>query len=727
MTSALKTAAWISGLEFDYGPDNAGYFDEHHNHIVKTDFDCDTPEGATLEIASLGYRVTRINGQRVGKDELAGAWTRFDKLVYFDRYDISDLLVAGKNSIEIELGNGWYNPAPIFLQSKQSLRDSLSEVGTPQVLAAVVAADGTTLTCTDASWIWREGQLTFNNLYLGEHRDLGFEGVERGAVVARPNTRVLAPSVVPGCSREGVVMPGAAREFADGILIDMGQMIAGIIEFHFHARAGQKVTINYAEQLDEEGRLLFAENELIQQDILTCIEGKNFFTNEFCWHSFRYAFVEGLSMEDFERFDAYYVHTALIQTGDIVTDNASYQQLFDAARRTKLNCIHGIWENSAFDRFGYGGDMAALFNSNAFLFDTEGLLDKTLGDFSRDQTARGGVPATVPGVGVGTACPAPGEGPLLWQLAYPYLAVRADQWYGRKNLLEREWLQLERFSQYLLSFDPAELAQFCLGDVGGISDSEGETPDREFVGWCAIFWALSCVDEVANRLGKQNQTLEAAIEKLHKQIVERFAHADGSFGDGTQTSYAFAAALGLGDRRKLSHKLAEAIRANDGVVSCGMFGSVLAFDMLNRFGLDEFVEGWLLREQSPSFLDMLSEDSGSLKGVFGGHIISRNHAMMSGYVQWMAQALGGIRVADDAQAANHLVISPFFSPKTNSLTCSYVTPRGQVCVSWERQAAGIALTVTVPAGTAADVWVDGAINTLPADDAPITQAFFIEA
>lgn len=145
---------------------------------------------------------------------------------------------------------------------------------------------------------------------------LGFLGTARGGVVTRPNTRSLAPAVVEHCHRSGVVEPRDVRELDGGLLVDMGEMIAGFAELTFSAHAGQRVTVTYAEVVDGEGRPSYSSNLAgmvgldtprgrcpggpgapalaLEQDVIVAREGENAFSNEFCWHSFRYAFVEGL-------------------------------------------------------------------------------------------------------------------------------------------------------------------------------------------------------------------------------------------------------------------------------------------------------------------------------------------------------------------------------------------------------------------------------------------------
>lgn len=767
---ALARAQWVSGPAFRYGPDDAGYYDEkdegHRTHVVSRGFELPAgwaaAGGVTLAVAVLGLARVRVNGRALGDFELMGYWTRYDRLVYYDTLDVSDCLRAGENTIEIELGNGFYNPAPLTLFGKYNLRERLAEVGTPQVAAALVQG-GEPLLVTDGTWRLSCGQLIFNNLYLGEVRDLAYEPAEEGpvTVAGAAGSRELAPSPVPPCRRCGAVGPASvtaapvmtadgaaapgplspdaapAATAGVGTLVDFGEMVAGTVEIAFHARAGQRVELVYAE-VCEDGRIRCDSNvaglvgmttpsgvcpggpgapsPAVQRDVLLCGEGENAYASTFTYHSFRYVLVRGLPPDALEGVRAVYVHTDLARTGAISCGNEDYDRLMDAAVRTKLNNVHGVLEDCSRERFGYGGDMVSLANSNLMLLDEEGLLDKTLGDLSRDQTARGGLPETAPFMGIGSNGPAYGEGPLLWQLAYPYLAVQADRYYGRRDLIEREWPGLERFGGYLLSFDPEELAGHCLGDhgsvlTGGAEGFRGGTPDKPLLGWCAILWCLECTAEAGGRIGRDVGRLSAAAGVLRERIAARFGHKDGSFGDGTQSACAFAGMLGLGDPKRQAELLAADFRARGNVLTTGIFGTMLAFDLLNRTGHNDVAEAWLTRREHPSLLAMLEGGSGALAEQFTEDLSSYDHAMFSSYAQWLMQALGGIRVADDARGADRIVVAPYFSPLTDRVTCSYRTPAGEVSVMWYREGFRHTVVVGAPAGVTLDT------SALEGDDA----------
>ena len=52
--------------------------------------------------------------------------------------------------------------------------------------------------------------------------------------------------------------------------------------------------------------------------------------------------------------------------------------------------------------------------------------------------------------------------------------------------------------------------------------------------------------------------------------------------------------------------------ARGGILTTGIFGTMLAFDLLNRTGHNDVVEVWLTRTEHPSLLDMLAGGNGAL-------------------------------------------------------------------------------------------------------------------
>ena len=63
---------------------------------------------AEVYVTALGCYELHINGQRVGHDELTPGWSEFRKRVYYQTYDVDELVVTGENAIGAILGDGWY-------------------------------------------------------------------------------------------------------------------------------------------------------------------------------------------------------------------------------------------------------------------------------------------------------------------------------------------------------------------------------------------------------------------------------------------------------------------------------------------------------------------------------------------------------------------------------------------------------------------------------------------
>ena len=731
--SISTKACWISGPVYDYGPDGAGYYQDHPNHVLVRTFEVsELPSKATLTVSVLGYARVTVNGVPATSAELLGDWTNPTKLVYFDELDVTDLIKAGTNELVIELGNGWFNPSPLTMFGKYNLRERLAEVGTPTTLAQL-ELDGSLALVTDESWGCTEGPLLFNNIYLGEKRDLTWKRRALAPVISQANFRTLAPSVVERCRRFEPIAGTDMRELANGdLLVDFHELVTGMVDLAFIAHEGDEVTIRYAEELDEQGMPSYDSSHAglvgclvpgniripggpgapecaIQSDRLVAHEGLNHFTNQFTVHSCRYACISGIGHDALRSISLVPVHTDLMATGTVSTGDDFYDSLVDAAVRTKLNNVHGLWEDCARERLGYGGDMVALAASNLMAFDCERLIRKTVRDFRNDQTAAGGVPETAPFMGIGSNGTAYGEGPMLWQLAYPHLVLRAYQFYGCRDLVEDEWPYVKKLVDYLLGWDPAELAGHCLGDHGSVGTAENfknGTPDKELVGWCTIARFARAGARFCEILGEDASAYEAHLVELKEQIRARFRHEDGTWGDGTQTGIAFVADLGLDDEQALADVLAAKVAEQDGVLATGIFGTTIAFDLLHRAGHSDVVERWLAREEAPSFKAMLASGNKALAEQFQTFLSSYNHAMFSSYLQWFYQGLGGIRVADDAVAADHVELRPHFSPATSRVTCSLATRQGVVRTEWSRDESGqLSFAYEAPSDTHVSLYV----------------------
>lgn len=710
---------WIRGRNVDYGEEDELYYSEHRNTIVKRSFYIEKTNEAILNIGCLGYYIVYINGIRVGNDELNNDWTNYKKCVYYETYNVSHYLQVGENNIAIELGNGMYNPSPLKLFGKYNLRENLSEIGEPQVICDLWI-DNNLVLSSDKNWKYSLGNILFNNLYLGETIDFTQEETELSPVITEKNSKNLVPSFIPKIKKYECVEPKIINEYKNGLFVDFGEMISGFIKIDVIAKNKQKIILQYSERFEEnefdfttvlagsvgeqiKERIVYGgkgcPKYAIQEDKIICKDGENHFENKFAYHSFRYVYIQGCNRKDIIKIKGIYVHSDLKQIGYVKTDNDYLNIYYDAAIRTKLNNAHSTFEDCARERLGYGGDMVALATSNLYTFDLENFYKKIILDFRFDQTKNGGIPETAPYMGIQSNGTGEGEGPLLWQLVYPYLIYKRYQYYGDSLLVEQEYCYLEKHINYLMNYDVDDLATHCLGDHGSIliaGEFRKPTPDKLLLGYCTILLLLKYNILLGNIINKDTKIYQKRYAEIKKIIIEKFKNDDGSFGEGTQSGYAFAITLLLDDPKELCSKFVNKIKKDRYILNSGIFGMALTYEVLNKYGYDEIIEKWLLQDSSVGLNSMLSNGNKALAELFVGKHLSLNHAMFASYQQWYYQGLAGVKICEDAVGFNKIMLEPYFSKIVNKVECKIKTKSGVIISNWSRSKTVITWEISIP-------------------------------
>lgn len=720
MSQELFSGQWIQGENYDYGNEDELYYHNHPNTILYKSFDLDRIDKENIfRIAVLGYYVLSVNGKRVSIAELNNDWTDFTKCVYFDEYDITNYLNIGMNEIEIELGNGMYNPSPLRLFGKYNLRQRLAEIGEPKAICELIVNQKTYLS-SDSSWLYKPGYYLFNNLYLGEKIDYTIKSTQLFPVTISNKEYHFEKSFIPKIKKFQVVEPFETKEYHDGLLVDFGKMISGFISLNINTYANQGIKLEYSEDF-RNGEMFYdtvlagsvgekindfqihggpgAPERAIQTDVIKCNEGVTYFENKFTYHSFRYVYLTGCSLDQINKIEAIYVHTDLKQIGNIESRHELYNQLYEAAMQTKLNNVHSVFEDCARERLGYGGDIVALAMSNLYTFDLQAMYKKVIRDFRFEQSKNGGIPETAPYMGIQTNGTADREGPLLWQLVYPYLVNKHYQFYGDKSLLEEEKPYLKKHMDYILSLDLEYVVERCLGDHGSIliaGQFRKPTPDKLFLGYCTVLLLLKNNIQILNHLGLDSSFYKKQYDHINEIICNKFIHTDGTVGEGTQTGYAFALYLELGNKEKIFNKFIKKLETDNYIFNSGIFGMSLSYEVLSKNGRSDIIEKWLLNKNKGTFYEMLESGSGVLSELFVGDHFSMNHAMFTSYQVFYYKGLAGIYIDDDAIGFNKITLKPYFTHTMNHYSCSVDTIHGKIESTWNKTNNGYEWIIKVP-------------------------------
>lgn len=720
MSQELFSGQWIQGENYDYGNEDELYYHNHPNTILYKSFDLERIDKENIfRIAVLGYYVLSVNGKRVSIAELNNDWTDFTKCVYFDEYDITNYLNVGMNEIEIELGNGMYNPSPLRLFGKYNLRQRLAEIGEPKAICELIVNQRTYLS-SDSSWLYKPGYYLFNNLYLGEKVDYTIKSTQLFPVTISNKEYHFEKSFIPKIKKFQVVEPFEIKEHHDGLLVDFGKMISGFISLNINTYANQEVKLEYSEDF-RNGEMFYdtvlagsvgekindfkipggsgAPERAIQTDVIKCNEGVTYFENKFTYHSFRYVYLTGCSLDQINKIEAIYVHTDLKQIGNIESEHELYNQLYEAAMQTKLNNVHSVFEDCARERLGYGGDIVALAMSNLYTFDLQAMYKKVIRDFRFEQSENGGIPETAPYMGIQTNGTSDREGPLLWQLVYPYLVNKHYQFYGDKSLLEEEKPYLKKHMDYILSLDLEYVVERCLGDHGSIliaGQFRKPTPDKLFLGYCTVLLLLKNNIQILDHLELDSSFYKKQYDHINEIICNKFIHTDGTVGEGTQTGYAFALFLELGNKEKIFNKFIKKLEADNYIFNSGIFGMSLSYEVLSKNGRSDIIEKWLLNKNKGTFYEMLESGSGVLSELFVGDHFSMNHAMFTSYQVFYYKGLAGIYIDDDAIGFNKITLKPYFTHTMNHYSCSVDTIHGKIESTWNKTNNGYEWIIKVP-------------------------------
>ena len=219
---------------------------------------------ATLYGSALGVYRLHINGRPVGNDYFTPDWTDYHKRVYYNTYDVTDLVKAnGANAIGGVLGAGWY--AGQICWAGQNIYGNR-----PRLFAQleIELADGTIQTvATDGTWKTAFGPYIEGEFLAGETYDARKEipgWASPGPMTVNWQPVAVTDSIpaklqaFPGVTVQetGVLHPVKITEPKPGVFVfDLGQNFAGFARLKAQGPAGTKVVLRFAEMLNPDGTI----------------------------------------------------------------------------------------------------------------------------------------------------------------------------------------------------------------------------------------------------------------------------------------------------------------------------------------------------------------------------------------------------------------------------------------------------------------------------------------
>ncbi len=397
--------------------------DEYKNlHIIyRCSFTCKvTP--MTLHITADDYYKLYINGRLVGQGPAQSYCFSYN----YNSYDITPYIREGENEIFADV---YY----------QGLINRAYQSGDRRMgMIASCTADGKTLFVTDESW-----QCALSDRYIYTHT-IGYDTVIAENVDLSKPCVEFSPCVVKHqghsfCSHPVKpvdtypLKPVSVIKRPDGVICDFGGEITGGISLRANGRAGDKVRILLAEELDGNGGLRFDMrcNSKCEEYIILA-EGDNCYT-QYEYKGFRYAqlIAEGdaaiTSVEALVRhypFDDDYCR--------LETDDPVLSSVWDICKRSvKYGCQESYIDCPTREKGQYLGDGVITSASHIALTGDVTLLRSAIDSFSDSSRICKGLMAVAPGSLMQEIAD--------YSLQFPILALRyfkhtGDRDYLRQNL-----------------------------------------------------------------------------------------------------------------------------------------------------------------------------------------------------------------------------------------------------------------------------------------------------
>lgn len=677
---------------------------------------------ATLYATALGLYHLSINGHAVGADYFTPGWTDYDRRVYYQTYDVTDLVARGANTLGAILTEGWYAGYVGWKRQREHYGDR------PQlrVRLEVEYGDGAIqAVTTDDTWQTSTGPILEADFLMGETYDARLElpgwdvpGFDNGAWLpvqtAAPQLAVQAhPGPPVRVYRE--IEPVAITEPETGAyVLDMGTNFAGVVRLRVQGAAGQKIVLRFAERLNPDGTIYTTNLRGARAtDTYICKgAGVETWSPRFTFHGFQYVEVRGLSgppgpgdIVGLELTSATPAAGRLVTSDDMI--NALYRNILQTQRANFIDIPTDCPQRD--ERLGWTGDAQIYIRTATYNTDVAAFFTKWLVDLMDAQSEDGAFPDVAP------RKVATGGGTAAWADAGVICPWTIYQVYGDTRVLERHYGHMAAWIDYCRD-NSAGLLRPAKG-YGDWLSIEAGTP-KDVLATAYFAGSTRLMARVAETLGKQEDA--AAFCQLFDEIRTAFRQAyvndKGRIKGDTQTVYVLALTFDLVDstqRGGAARRLIELIEERDWHLSTGFVGTKDLMTSLTAMGRTDVAYRLLHNETFPSWGFSIRHGATSIwerwdgwtpdSGFQDPGMNSFAHYSFGAVAEWLFKTVGGIDT--DGPGYRRITIRPRPGGKMRHAKASYYSMRGLIATAWELDGEQLQLEVTIPANTTATVSV----------------------
>lgn len=658
---------------------------------------------ATLYACGLGYGRYYINGVEAEGDLFTAPAASYDKLIWYNAFDVSDLLHDGENVIAVALGNGFFNESfdSHWGNNKAEWRDN------PKFALSLVADGEIVLTSDETFRCTTDSFITFNQLRSGERFDArlydprwtsaDFDDSGWGFAVADHSLDNVEKALCtcPPIVESEVLDFVEAIATDDGYTLDFGKNISGYVRFHDrHAVSGDEITFTHAEEIYADGRLRLNNLDILypsvdfQTDRFVSCGKPIVWSPLFTYHGFRYVHVTGLRRKPEKgEIRAVFVCQDVPATSGFRCSDPLLDKIFAAGiLSTRSNMFYALTDCPTREKFGWTNDAQASAEQTLIDFDIKGLYEKWMRDYCAVMKDDGSVPAIVPSHGYGYAQGPVADGALF---EIPYMVYLYT---GDPSLLVRTLPYMKRYYEFFVT----ESDEYWLGDWDGYKNNvDDKNFIREFytVKFCRIL-KLAC-----RLVGENPARYERDLSETEDKIRSVRLTPSGGSVVRNQTVVSMLLSLKIGNADVLVGQLKNLIDEKGGHLDCGMLGTQYLYDALSENGAEDYAYKVITARGIPGFRAWFERGATTLWETWRDNFTdSKNHHMFSNVLAWFFKALLGIRVREDGAGYKKVDFTPRFVSALDYCRGYVTSPQGRIFAEWKRTDGAIEYTIALPAG-----------------------------
>ena len=685
------------------------------------------PQGKTVcaaraYVCGLGCHEFYCNGQKIGDELMLPSVSEYTKHIYYCVYPFENLLQAGKNSLGVLLGHGWYGARKLLVQVHINYTDGTTE-------------EFYTANCAD--WWVTRSPIISDSFYDGETYDGRRTPIEKlcqpdtvcgwadgwlyGMLCEKPSG-TLIPHMLEGIRIVQEFSP-IGKNKCDGFdVYDFGQNFSGFARLKVKGERGGRVIVRYSEQL-ENGRVnqLNLRTAEARDEYILSGNSEEVYCPRFTYHGFQYAEVEIIGDVEVLEITGLFIRNGVENVGQFIANDRVLDILHKNIVVTEGSNLHGIMSDcpQRDERFGWLNDLSSRVYQSINNYNLSSFIPKVVADITDTQDELGRIADTAPFfTGFRPADPV--------VVSYLLLALKAYRRYGDVAVLKDNYPYFCKWVEFLTSKVEADGATLycCYADwcppegFDGVEDPASRLTPGAFVSILYYHLHLKFLGDIAEIIGNADDAKKyrTMAENTRKAILRKYKdEASGKFSVQSQASKAFILGMGLADNPQLFAEELNTDLANNGYHAItGNLSYVYLFNSLTEYGYGDTVYKILTNPEYPGWGYMVVNGATTIWERWEKKMQQKMHSfchpMFGSYDAWLYGYVGGIQEMPNTCAMDKIRIKPYFINELSNISASIDTVNGTVSVHWERTGDTVSVDITVPPNVDAEIQIDGILS-----------------